>query len=168
MVAVAEGGGVAAAATTADDAVLVDEVILAEEVASGDVLVEAGTDSADVVAEGGGEEGTGETEKAGEDLVGGGFAGGPAELEEGGIDILDWGEGKVDKLEAEVGEGDGKAEIVEPVETEEHENAGSKEEGEKFVGIAEGFLEVEAALADVDFDESCDGIENIPLGVGDE
>ncbi len=54
------------------------------------------------------------------------------------------------------------------METEEHDPDAAIEEDDELVSVAEGLAEVEVAFGDVDFGDGVDGVEDIPLSVGNE
>lgn len=151
-----------------DFAVLVDVEMFIKDMSEGNQLVERGANAAEARTIGSGGERNGEADEAARDFVGGGFAGRPVELEVASIQIIDWVDGEGDELEAEESEYDGEVEIVEAMETEEHDPDAAVEEDDELVSVAEGLAEVEAALGNVDFGDGIDGVEDIPLGVGNE
>ncbi len=78
MLGVVAGG---AGAALDDFAILVDVEMFIKDVPKSNQLVERGANAAEARTIGSGGEGNGEADEAARDFVGGGFAGGPVELE---------------------------------------------------------------------------------------
>lgn len=89
------GGKFSAAGTGANFAGAINDKEAMKEKRGGDVLIGSGGDGGDDSAEWGRKKGNGETKATREDFVGGGFATGPVEQKENGIDTLFWRDEKI-------------------------------------------------------------------------
>ncbi len=152
----------------ADKTGFADSEMFMEEIAAGDELISGRLESANISTEGGGNEGATDAHEASDDFVGGHFGGRPAELEKIGIDVVADATEEIERFEPKIGESDAEVELVELIETEEHDGGGAIKEEEKFVSISDGLFEVETAFANVNFDEGVYRIENVPLSISDE
>lgn len=168
VVAVATGKVFPTGAAFDDLARLVDTEVAIKHDAGGYELVGGAADFANAGAEWAWHEAKAETDETRGNLVRGGFAGRPVELEIVGVEILSRVKEESDNFEAEINKDEGEVELVEPEEAKEHDAGGSEEENDELVSVAKRFLEVEFAFANVDFGGGGDRVESIPLHVGNQ
>lgn len=139
-----------------------------EEVAASGDLINGRLDGANIATERCGDKGTEKAHDASDDFVGGHFGGGPVELEETGVDIIIGSEEEIEGFETNKSKGEAEVQIVKTIEAEEHGGDSAVDDEEEPAGVLSGLFKVKTMFANVDFDQSVDRLEDVPLGIGDE